>query len=197
MLPELSTKQDIRALVRERRQSLTEDQLLSWSKQIQTATLDLPEWKNAEVVCCYLSMPGEVVTSALLDQCWRSGKSVYVPARIENRYGIRRMLADDPIVYSSYHVPEPEAGEWGSVDDIDLMIVPGVAFDSVGGRIGHGAGHYDRLISGRSTESGHLVTAGLCFENQMFDSLPLSEHDEFIDVVITEKRVLRRNIKTN
>jgi len=195
MSADTMTKKDLRALARLRRRSMSDSQVESWSIEIQAAVQGLTEWRDAAVVSCYLAMPNEVMTSVLLKNCWNSGRAVFVPALLQSsrQYGLRRMSADDPVVYGPGHVPEPAGGEWGSVDELDLMIVPGMAFDLNGGRIGHGAGHYDRLIGARGEKHKRLVAVGLCFECQLFNSVPMLEHDELVDVVVTEKRLVRRS----
>jgi 5-formyltetrahydrofolate cyclo-ligase len=136
-------------------------------------------------------MQGEVRTDAIIEQCWQENKRVCVPAyRAEtNHYDFVTLDRDAPMVVGPARILEPEAKQWIPADEVDLALVPGVAFDSLGGRLGHGGGHYDRIL-GR-VRSGTPFTAGLAFEFQVYDRVPTNESDVRMDVVVTEKRVIR------
>jgi 5-formyltetrahydrofolate cyclo-ligase len=84
---------------------------------------------------------------------------------------------------------EPDERTWIPVDDVDLVLVPGLAFDAAGGRVGHGQGHFDRTL--RQARAGRPVKAALAFEFQVFDQVPTTESDVRMDVIVTERRVIR------
>jgi 5-formyltetrahydrofolate cyclo-ligase len=89
----------------------------------------------------------------------------------------------------AYNILEPkqESIEQVDVESIDLIIVPGVVFDESGNRIGHGKGYYDRLLN----DSQNIPNIGLTFELQMIDNIESEKHDEKIDVIITEDRIMK------
>jgi 5-formyltetrahydrofolate cyclo-ligase len=86
-------------------------------------------------------------------------------------------------------VLEPEVKDWLSVDDVDLVLVPGLAFDSSGGRVGHGRGYYDKTLA--QTRTGTPFKVALAFEFQIFDRVPIDPSDVRMDVLVTEKRVIK------
>ncbi len=141
--------------------------------------------KNADIVLCYVSVRDEADTRMLLNFLLESGKRTAVPRCRENGKMDFFLINDtDSMVLSPYGIPEPEYSEDMIVNDFRgaLCIVPGLAFDKNGKRIGYGAGYYDRYL-----ENKDIVTAGLCYSQLLFDSVPSEAHDISVDYIITEK----------
>jgi len=183
-------KEQIRHVVRKKRSELDSVWIDEKSGLIQQALLSLPEFAEASMVCCYLSMPFEARTDQILARCWDEDRTVCVPAfrRDVSCYDLAKIERNTPVVEGPWKVPEPLDTVWISVDEVDFMVVPGMAFDVRGGRLGHGGGHYDRIMkSGQNP----LFIIGLAFEFQLFDRVPMGEKDEYVDVVVTEERVIR------
>jgi len=145
-----------------------------------------PEFSNASIVMLFLSMPDEIDTAALALKCWQAGKTVAVP---KVSWDQKRML---PTEMTSLHADgmrttgrgfrEPIEGKPVPAGAIDLVIVPGLGFSTMGYRIGRGMGFYDRFLAqpdfiGRS--------CGLCFEEQLVDSLPVLAHDVPLSMLVT------------
>lgn len=197
-------KANIRLRIREQRKDLVPAWVRQTSDRIQGLVQDLEEWRAANQVCCYLAVPGEVQTEGLLKACWKLKKRVCVPAfrKAPGRYDLAWYDGGDLAVgYGS--VPEPAEPRWieNLVPDeadssgrrgesVDLVIVPGLAFDRSGARLGHGRGHYDRLL--RIGALKRAFKLGLAFEFQMLDAVPVDIHDVRMDAVVTEKTVYRR-----
>ncbi|MBI3986131.1 MAG: 5-formyltetrahydrofolate cyclo-ligase [Lentisphaerae bacterium] len=166
----------------------------NWVRQtsalIQAAVLSLPEWTRAGVVCGYLALPEEVQTDLLIRAAVEAGKRVCVPV-VDPRSGRYRpawLDPDAPLRYGPMRVPEPAVFDGVGSTRVDVWIVPGVVFDRRGGRLGHGRGHYDRMLG---PALGIGVRIGLAFEFQLAPSVPCEEHDVRMELVITERAVYR------
>ena len=188
---DVRTKDEIRAVIREKRGSLDAFWVNDNSGLIERQVEELIEFRKASIVAAYVAMQGEVRTDAVIEQCWQKNKRVCVPAyRAEtNHYDFVRLNRDARMVVGPAQILEPEEKQWIRADEVGLALVPGVAFDSLGGRVGHGGGHYDRILGGAKV--GMPFTVGLAFEFQIFDRVPTDASDVRMDVVVTEKRVIR------
>jgi 5-formyltetrahydrofolate cyclo-ligase len=162
------------------------------SERIRARVLALTDWRAAEAVACYLATEREVQTMGIVRQAWAEGKAVCVPKHDppSGRYRWTWLQASDKCVRGPMRIPEPETLDPVPAGAIRLVLVPGVAFDRHGGRLGHGAGHYDRLL--RDASCRGAVRVGLAFDWQMADELPMTAHDVRMDGVIVESETIRR-----
>lgn len=198
----MTRKESIRINMRARRAELTPLHIRQASVRIQRAVIKLPEWAAARRVCVYLALPAEAQTRALLAACWKTGKQVLVPAYRKKflRYDLARLRPDDSVKAGHWAVPEPARPRWATPNlvspnrvrptHVDLVVIPGLAFDRTGGRIGHGLGHYDRLLAGKTMQQAFKV--GLALECQMLERVPMNARDIRLDAVVTERAVYRR-----
>ncbi len=196
----MNSKETIRVSIQEQRNKLAPEWILKISDQIQGRVLELDEWKAANQVCCYLALPCEVQTGRLVKTAWNAEKKVCVPVfRKENGcYDLAWLNEAEHLTVGYGHVPEPSEPSWindapGPVEQskVDLVVTPGVAFGRSGARIGHGRGHYDRLLVLKALKGA--IKLGLAFEFQMLNQTPSQGHDVRMDAVVTEKNVYRRN----
>ena len=155
------------------------------SVAIQRRLLAEDWWTGAFQVGLYRSTPHEPATDDLLADLLARRVRVAVPAWRSREYGwdwvdetIRWKKGPDGIL-------EPAGAKPARTSDLRVVVVPGLAFDASGGRLGHGAGHFDRLLA-----KGDALRVGLCFENRLVKAVPMEAHDIRMDVVITEKRVI-------
>jgi 5-formyltetrahydrofolate cyclo-ligase len=188
----MTRKESIRTTMRARRAALTPLHIQQASTRIQRAVMKLPEWAAARRVCVYLALPTEAQTWALLAACWKTGKQVWVPAYRKKvlRYTLARLRPDDPVAAGHWAVPEPTHPRWAVPARVDLVVTPGLAFDRTGDRLGHGRGHYDRLLAGAALQKAFKV--GLALECQMVARVPMNARDIRLDAVVTERAVYRR-----
>ncbi|MDD4869785.1 MAG: 5-formyltetrahydrofolate cyclo-ligase [Kiritimatiellae bacterium] len=186
----MKNKEELRRLISEQRAKMQPEWTRESSLLAQRMLVALPEFRKALSVCCYMAVSGETETDLIIERCWKNGKKVCVPAfRKEIKaYGLAEFRKDMHVVPGRFGVSEPENPEWKAVDDVDFIVVPGLAFDPQGGRVGHGGGYYDRILEGMKK----VFKAGLAFEFQIFDRVPMLDEDVRMDAVITEKRVLTR-----
>ncbi len=182
-------KKELRMMIGKRREEVDNAWIAEKSKQAQSRIMSLPEFAAAKNVGCYFSMRKEVRTDVFMGECLKLGKCLCVPAfdSVRGVYGLSRVTVGWTVGLGPDNVPEPLDVEWMDRRDVDLIIVPGVAFDGACGRMGHGGGHYDKILHGDF--KGFKV--GLAFEFQILDHVPMKKHDVRMDVVITEERTIK------
>ena len=169
-----------------RRASVDDAERLAWSKRIEDRLAGLDFWRDAAVVHTYVgAVQGEVATRGIVARALREGKTLVCPRVRWKPRGLDSFAVGslDELTESSRGLWEPDPRRAAPVDDaeLDLVLVPGIAFDRRGWRIGFGAGLYDRFLAG--------VTAprvALAFSLQIQDSLPVEPHDEPVDWIVTE-----------
>ena len=173
-------KLQLRRAIRERKRAMTEEEIVSRSEKLMELVLASEAYKTANTIYGYLPYNQEVRTVPMLEQALKDGKKVAVP----KCYGDQMefiYLEDLTKVEKGYaNIPEPIADEPIARDATALVLMPGLAFDPQGHRIGYGGGFYDKYLS---AEPGH-PTLALCYEFQMLPHLETEEHDIPVDTVI-------------
>lgn len=150
-----------------------------------------PEFRRAEVIMITLSLAHELDTTPLALRAWQEGKRVLAPkVSWEQRrmlpIEIRSLISD--VTESPTGVREPITGIPFPVVDIDLVTVPGLAFDGSGNRLGRGRGFFDRFLSHPDFKA---VACALAFEEQLVDEVPVSSHDVPVNMLVTDQQVRR------
>lgn len=176
-----------------RRDSLSIDERMNLSRKICNNLLSLDEFKSAKTVHFFLTTRSEVITEEAVRRSLLLGKDVVVPVMDKkNRRIILSKLSDYDnelmIMHHGIHEPKPEFMRHVDLNEVDLMVLPGVAFDKSGHRLGYGAGCYDRLLE---EEHSRPVLTALAFELQIVDQIPVAGHDVKVDMIVTEERVIR------
>lgn len=152
----------------------------------------LPEYAAAETVMFYLDARSEVRTRHYMPTALQSGKRIVVPYCVEDILHLFWLESMDELTIGMWKILEPPEElrqipeKQIDVKDVDLVMVPGVAFDRRGARMGHGKGYYDKLLEGARPETPCVA---LAFECQVFPEIPTAPHDIFMDKIITEKAV--------
>ena len=156
------------------------------SAAAQRRVLAMPGFKAAGAVACYLAAPGETRTDLIVRQCRRLGKRVFVPAwsAARGRYVLALLGRNAALRAGPHGMPEPAAAGRPAPRRIDLVIVPGLAFDAAGNRLGRGGGHYDSLL--RRPGLRRAFKAGLAFDFQVVAAVPAGRLDVKMDAVVTE-----------
>jgi len=166
------------------------------SGRIVSAFMALPEYATAKTVLFYVDAASEVRTRHSLPEALGQGKRIVVPYCIVETNELELILLEDmsELIEGAYRILEPKPELRGLPQkrveprDIDLVMVPGTAFDPAGGRMGQGKGYYDRLLA-QVRADAPLV--GIAFECQIFPEIPVAPHDVFMDYVLTEKQLYR------
>lgn len=150
----------------------------------------LEEFKRAGSVLFYASFRSEVDTSVIIEEALLMGKRVVLPKVDNDTNSLTKHSIEGMHETSAGYmgIPEPVTDPCCKVEEIEFIIVPGVAFDEKGGRIGYGGGYYDKLLP---RVKGLRTIAALAYEEQIYDELPSEEHDVGMDIIITDRRVIR------
>jgi 5-formyltetrahydrofolate cyclo-ligase len=179
-------KEILRKQYLERREAISSKIVIEKSKKIKKLLFSLPEYKKAKTVLFYVSTGNEVSTIEMIKAALKE-KVVAVPKTNKKNKNliISKIKSFSELKEGAFGILEPAKINKIGIKDIDLIIVPGVAFDSACARIGHGGGYYDRLLY--KTKAPKI---GLAFEAQIAKKIPCEKHDVRVDKVITEKRVI-------
>ena len=191
------TKDAIRDEIRAKRKLLTDSVCRKAGRAVAAALFDKNEKENHQIipqqlntVCVYLSYGHELPTRYIIRKLFERELRVAVPVwdPVFKQYALCAFPPGMPLVAGPLGVKEPLQHLPVQDFDIDLQIVPGLAFDCNGGRLGHGGGYYDRILA----KGNHgVVRIGICHDFQLFkDPLPQEEHDLPMDWVVTEKRII-------
>ena len=176
----MHTKQELRQLQKQKLQAYQGPDRLAEETTLQKKLFATAQWHKANVIAVVLSTPMELNTQPIIAQAWTDDKQVVVPKIVAKQMQFVAITPQTGFVAGALNIQEPEVGTPYPPADIDLVIVPGLAYTKQGGRLGFGAGYYDRFLS---TYSGHTVA--LALTPQLLESLPLEPHDQIIDQVMT------------
>jgi len=187
------TKARVRRALAEARKSLTAEERQERSRRVGALCRGLPGFSSADVVCSYVNFREEVATVEFIAELLREGRRVAVPIQLPD--------PKQPLVFSEIRsLSEMESNHFGILQPplsaarlvpaaaIPLFLVPGLAFDPAGRRLGYGLGCYDRAFADAAPGA---LKVGLAFELQMLESVPADPHDVPMDFVVTENRVIR------
>lgn len=184
-------KKELRQRIRQRLAEIPPEAIRERSAAACQLLCEQPEYLRAETVMVYLSTPHEVDTAPIALRAWNDLKRVLAPRVSWEQRRILPVeihsLAND-VREGAMGIREPIGGMPVPVSEIDLVIVPGLAFDARGNRLGRGRGFYDRFLSHRDFRS---TACGLAFECQVVESVPTGEHDVPVRMLVTEARVRR------
>ncbi len=189
----MDTPLPLRKEILSRRDRLTPEQIATMSARIEHILLDRQEIKTAKTVFIYVNFRSEVSTKEIINQLLYLGKQVAVPITRVTEKRLDIVTISDPeadLVPGYCGIPEPREAlvkqRLIPPHDIDTIILPGSVFDKRCGRFGYGGGYYDRLLAKIPTAK----RIALAFELQIVDKLPLADHDEILDSVITEEQTI-------
>jgi len=189
---EINLKDTLRKNMLHQRKNMDMQKVNTWSTKITETIIKLPRFINSKNIMLYLSFNKEVNTFPLAAWCLDNGKSVIAPYCIQSTkqiipFKINNLTND--LTKSTFGIMEPKHNllEKANIEDIDLIIVPGVAFDEHCNRIGFGAGYYDRFLP-RKTKN--TPTIGIAYDYQLINTIPQGVYDVPLDFIITEKRIV-------
>ena len=163
------------------------------SRLIVEKFLALPQYQAAKTVMFYVDAGSEVRTRHLLPEVLKHGKAIVVPYCIVETNQLELFHLEDmsELVEGAYKILEPredlrcKPGKILQPTALDLVMVPGTAFDPQGGRMGQGKGYYDRLLTNARPDAPLVA---LAFQCQIFPEIPVDQHDVYMDMVITEEQ---------
>lgn len=184
-------KRALRARAHRLRAAIPAAERKAAAEALAEALAALPELADARLVLGYAATPDELDPAPALARLRARGVRVAYP-RVEGPSELSaRVVANVfDLASGTYGIPEPPpSAERVEPASVDAVVVPGVAFDAACGRLGHGAGYYDRLLAGLRPDT---TLVGVAFDEQVFGELPREPHDIPMDVLVTPTRILRR-----
>ncbi|OGW74825.1 MAG: 5-formyltetrahydrofolate cyclo-ligase [Omnitrophica bacterium RBG_13_46_9] len=186
------TKGQIRKEILDKLNTQNREEILKKSETIKKKLFSLPEFKRAKFVMFYASQDREVNTEEMIDEAIKMGKKVALPCCSSLKTIVSKEITDRhrDLEKGTYGISEPRKCQKNiQPDKIDLIVVPGIAFDRKNRRIGRGKGYYDRFL-GRL--SRNKCSVGLAFDFQIVENLPKDSHDIPVSKVITNLTVQTR-----
>lgn len=189
----LQKKEEMRKIILQKRSNLPSAKVEQWSKKIRQKFWQLFEDKSFRKIMAYASIRKEVETFTLLDEILENGYLLYLPyTKTElKELGIAKinnLELDLRIGNFSIQEPIPACRLDEIPDQLDLVIVPAAAFSRSGYRIGYGGGYYDKFLAQLSPET---LKVGFCYHKFLLASVPVEEHDQAVDIIITEQEIVR------
>ena len=177
-------KEDLRRQIQQIKRQFTPQQLEELSLPVISRLR--PLLADAQTIMAYYSLPDEVNTHGLIDELVAEGKTVLLPKVTgTDTMELRRYTGRADLQEGTYHILEPVGEPFTDYAAIDLILVPGLAFDAVGHRLGRGRGYYDRFLLSLFTIHYSLFTSiGVCVDFQKVDEVPVDAHDIVMDKVI-------------
>ena len=186
-----ASKADIRKFLLKKRNSLTKKQIKAKSAAIAKKLFALPEFKKAKTIFTYVSFGSEVSTKEIIKKSLSLGKTIAVPIADFKKKNliVAKFSSFSALKKSKFGVNEPDLKKSGKVaaSEIDLVIVPGVAFDMQHNRIGYGQGFYDDFL----TKNPRLKNVAVAFELQLLRKIPATKKDRKVAKIVTEKRIVK------
>lgn len=179
-----SDKPSLRQTLRTRRRAIPTETAQSAARQVALCATALPGWPQLKSIALYLASDGELNPEPLVTACRAAGKQVYLPVVGENAsLRFRRWRTSDQLTPNRYGIPEPptSAPELTAAE-LDLVLLPLVAWDRQGGRLGMGGGYYDRALAA----APNTRRLGLAYAMQEVDAVPIDTWDVCLDGVLTE-----------
>jgi 5-formyltetrahydrofolate cyclo-ligase len=179
-------KTSLRKQAAQARDGLSQDERQAKSREIESRLFRLPELAASSTIMFFASFRSEVETVPMIRRALAEGKRVVLP-KVKGRdlalFEIRDF--DRDVSAGAWGILEPHENEPAALDAVDLMVMPGLAFDERGNRLGYGAGFYDKLLV-----SFTKTTVALAFEAQIVPEVPAARHDVPVKKIVTEKRII-------
>ena len=177
-IPLIMRKDELRTYISQKKRQFTPQQLA----QLSLPVIDRlrPLLHETKVILAYYALPDEVDTHALLDELVAEGKTVLLPKVLDDKtMELRRYTGCHSLCEGAFHIMEPTGVPLTDEAQIDIALIPGVAFDSYGHRLGRGKGYYDRFLVRFNRK-----TIGVCFDFQKVAEVPVDAYDIAVDRVV-------------
>ncbi len=184
-------KSKLRAEMRDKLAQISGADYRAWNDALAQLFFRNPVIQRAHRIMIYYSVRNEVVTTGIIQKLLENDKTVALPICIADRNLRAGLITScDQLVSAKFGLFEPKPdSETIAPEQLELIIVPGLAFDIYGHRLGQGAGYYDRFL----TRAFNAVIIGLAYDFQVLSEIPTEKHDVAIDAIITPTRVIEIN----
>jgi 5-formyltetrahydrofolate cyclo-ligase len=182
-------KKELRKKVLAARDKLSPRQRAAKSREIEERLFSLPEFKSARMVMFFASFRSEVDTGPMIRRALTFGKRVVLPKVMGAELALHEIAdLDADVAPGVWGIPEPIESRPVMLEEIDLIVVPGAAYDEQGNRRGYGAGFYDKL-----RPAFRKTTVALAFELQILPNVPADMHDVPVKKIVTDRRIIEIN----
>lgn len=177
----MTSKKILREAIRQRKRQYSPQQLSDMSLTVVERMKANSQFSHARTLFIYSSLSDEVDTTTLLDSLALCGKTVVLPKVVDaENMELRLYTGREDLAAGSYGIMEPTGKLFTALHDIDVAVVPGMAFDRNGHRLGRGKGYYDRMLA----QMPQAYKIGICFDFQLMENIPHDAHDVSMDEVI-------------
>lgn len=187
-------KKALRKEILTRRKNIDAAEKEEMDKKILNRFFESKYYREAKNIFIYISYDSEINTREIINKAFKDGKKIYVPrTEFETRLmDAVEITSFDNLIKSSYGILEPSMEILQiNPNNLDLIVVPGVAFDRNGGRMGYGAGFYDRYFKKINEDDiKRIVKLALAYDFQVLEKVPMSVQDVPVDFIITEKEFI-------
>ncbi len=180
-------KRSIRAQFLAERKSRPSEACIGSSVEIQQRFLQSSFFQHADCLALYSAIHNEVLTDRVFKRALDAGKTLTYPRIRDDALEFVEVLAPADLAPGPFGVLEPQGDKLVEIEKLDLVVVPGVVFDQAGHRLGYGRGFYDRTLSMCRKD---CVKVGFAYNFQLIASLPITEHDVTLSVLMTESQML-------
>jgi len=183
-------KAQLRRDLKKRLAAMSPQQRACKSRKASEHLISTRQFQDASIVMLFLSMPTEIDTSDAILHAWQLGKTVAVPRMFrepEHMLPVVINSLETGLATDSRGLRNPTAGPPVPFADIDLVVTPGLAFDGAGNRLGRGGAYYDKFFA---HEQLRACRCGFAFAEQLVDSVPVVEHDQPVDMLVTDREIL-------
>ena len=179
----MSEKEQLRKALKEKRKNLSAAEVDEKSTLVTEIFLESDVYKKASTIMLYMPIRNEVDTGKIISKGFADGKKLVFPVTDRESGIITPYFADGKTEFKkgAFSVPEPSLREKMRLEEIDVVLVPGIGFDYFGNRIGFGKGCYDMLLC-----KCNALKIGVCYEFQLLEKIPYDEHDIKMDYILTE-----------
>lgn len=174
-------KDELRKIIKQRKRQFSSKQLENMSFCIMSKLLDHPKIKKAKTILIYHSLPDEVYTHSAILKLQNEGKTLVLPAVIGNgTMETREYKNTQELKTGAFNIKEPSGKQYTDLKNIDVAVIPGVAFDIHNNRLGRGKGYYDKFLP--SIPQAYKI--GICFDFQKLQKVPTDTNDICMDEVL-------------
>ena len=178
-------KATLRAEIKKVKALLSPEQKATECNAVWQHIASLDCFDNAQHILLYHSLPDELSTHNIIDEWVALGKTIYLPVVVGDDLVIRQ-YSREAMQQGEFNIMEPTGNDIDS-NCIELIIVPGVAYDNKGNRLGRGKGYYDRLLS-----RTQATCIGVCYNCQLVDNIPAEPHDRIMHYIVTAQGIARK-----
>lgn len=179
-----SAKDKLRKEITTEKHRHTSEELLQMSDEVFSVLEITGTFRDASIIFIYNAMPDEVFTQAFIEK-WKSEKQFYLPVVKDDHLVFRKLEDSTVFEKSKIGVHEPVGDDFTNFSKVDMVIVPGMAFDRKCNRLGRGKGYYDRFLVNIKAPK-----VGVCFDFQLKDQIPADDRDVKMDMIVGENELI-------